>query len=101
MTGVSAGEYLFVCVVGLGYVSTSPLLSGEEPARRQGATAGLPKNGHNLCRCLQHSNLVQDASFWYCLCNYASSSSCHQTIVFHSSTHCFSTSLNVMMSIKE
>ena len=33
--------------------------------------------------------------------NKSSPSSCHQTIVFHSSTHCFPTSFNLMMSSKE
>ena len=53
MTGVC----LFVCVVGPVFDSTTPLLCGAEPAMRQGATAGLSKNGiglsgHNLYRCL-------------------------------------------------
>ena len=33
--------------------------------------------------------------------NYSSSSSCHQTIFFHSSAHCFPTSLNIIRSSKE
>ena len=44
MTGVC----LFVCVVWSGFDSTSSVFLGAEPARRQGATAGLPKKQNRV-----------------------------------------------------
>ena len=74
MTGVC----LFVSVVGPGFDSTSPAFVRSSASQAARSDGRLAKNGnrppphlwgqglcrHNLCRCLQHSNLVQAVSFW-------------------------------------
>ena len=76
MPGVSAGECLFV--FGPGFDSKSPTFARirvRQAAESDGRLAqkrnrtpiciwGKGLCRHNLCRCLQHSNLVQVVSFW-------------------------------------
>ena len=77
VTNPNDWSVLFVCVVGKVFDSTSLVLSGAELARRQGATAGMPKKrnrvpisggsdcGDTICAdvCRQ-SNIVQAVSSW-------------------------------------
>ena len=68
MTGVSAGECLFVCVVGPGFDSPSPAFVRSRVSQTAGSD-GRPDQKtelcrHNLPKCLQHSNPEQAVSFW-------------------------------------
>ena len=101
-------------VLVLGWTQCLPQGVGAPPAMLQGRTAGFPKKlggrrggvgGYNL-QCfpgqsprLWHTNHEQAVSVW-CIWN-SSSSSCHQTSVFHLSTHFFAVSLNFLRSSNE
>ena len=75
ITGVSADECLFVCVVGAGFDSTFPAFFKSRARQTTGSDGRLvKKRNHTLisgegiaktpfCRCLQHSKLVQALSF--------------------------------------
>ena len=87
------------------------------------ATAGFPKKlggpglrrggvgGYNLHSvpteqspptvALWHTNHEQAVSVWMLIMIQSSSSSCHQTSVFHLSTHFFAVSLNLLRSYNE
>ena len=73
MTGVC----LFVCVVGPAFDSASTAFVRSRASRAAGSDGQLAQKTelgphfwrkglcrHNLCRCLQHSNLVQTVSSW-------------------------------------
>ena len=66
-----------MCVVGPGYDSTSPAFVGSRASQAAGSDGRLAQKTesgphllgqgvcrHNLCRCLQQSNLVQAVSYW-------------------------------------
>ena len=79
---------VFVCVVGLIFDSTSPAFVRSRASQAAGSDGRLahkrnrtPSLGpglcrHNLCRYLQHSNLVHAVSFWNLLVFLCSSIAC-------------------------
>ena len=101
------GACLFVCVVGPGFDSTYPAFVRSRASHAAGSDGRLPPQKRN--RAPISGGRVVLTPFVHMSVAFQSRAGCvfgtrclgHQTILFHSSVHCFPTSLNIIRSPKE